>query len=116
MAATTKPQPASARSAVKTNNIVKVAITSAAPLHGEAPAKSAFTITATRPSRPPRALKYGDTFVVLDSRGNIGGAPSGGLFHRDTRHLSRLELRVNDGPPLLLGSNVRDDTRLSSSI
>ena len=108
MAATTKPQPASAQSAVKTNNIVKVAITSAAPLHGEAPAESAFTITATQPSRPPRALKYGDTFVVLDSRGNIGGA-SGGLFHRDTRHLSRLELRVNDGPPLLLGSNVRDD-------
>ena len=108
MAATTKPQPASAQSAVKTNNIVKVAITSGAPLHGEAPAELAFTITATQPSRPPRALKYGDTFVVLDSRGNIGGA-SGGLFHRDTRHLSRLELRVNDGPPLLLGSNVRDD-------
>ena len=108
MAATAKPQPASAQSAVKTNNIVKVAITSAAPLHGEAPAESAFTITATQPSRPPRALKYGDTFVVLDSRGNIGGA-SGGLFHRDTRHLSRLELRVNDGPPLLLGSNMRDD-------
>ena len=108
MAVTAKPQPASARSAVKANNIVKVAMTSAAPLHGDAPAESAFTITATQPSRPPRALKYGDTFVVLDSRGNIGGA-SGGLFHRDTRHLSRLELRVNDGPPLLLGSNVRDD-------
>ncbi len=53
MAATTKPQPASAQSAVKTNNIVKVAITSGAPLHGEAPAKSAFTITATQPSQPP---------------------------------------------------------------
>ena len=39
----------------------------------------------------------------------ISAARSGGLFHRDTRHLSRLELRVNDGPPLLLGSNVRDD-------
>ncbi len=108
MAVTAKPQPTSAQSAVKTN-IAKVAITSAAPpFHGESPPESAFTITATQPSRPPRALKYGDTFVVLDSRGNIGGA-SGGLFHRDTRHLSRLELRVNDGPPLLLGSNVRDD-------
>ncbi len=107
MAATVKPQAKSAQSAVKTN-IAKVVMTSDAPLHGEAPAESAFTITATQPSRPPRALKYGDTFVVLDSRGNIGGA-SGGLFHRDTRHLSRLELRVNDGPPLLLGSNVRDD-------
>jgi|HubBroStandDraft_2_1064218.scaffolds.fasta_scaffold07287_1 glycogen debranching enzyme len=108
MAVTAKPQTTSALSAVKTN-IAKVGITSAAPpFHGESPPESAFTITATQPSRPPRALKYGDTFVVLDSRGNIGGA-SGGLFHRDTRHLSRLELRVNDGPPLLLGSNVRDD-------
>ena len=108
MAVTAKPQTTSALSAVKTN-IAKVAITSAAPpFHGESPPESAFTITATQPSRPPRALKYGDTFVVLDSRGNIGGA-SDGLFHRDTRHLSRLELRVNDGPPLLLGSNVRDD-------
>jgi glycogen debranching enzyme len=108
MAVTAKPQTTSALSAVKTN-IAKVGITSAAPpFHGEPPPESAFTITATQPSRPPRALKYGDTFVVLDSRGNIGGA-SGGLFHRDTRHLSRLELRVNDGPPLLLGSNVRDD-------
>jgi glycogen debranching enzyme len=107
MAVTAKPRTTSAQPAVKTN-IAKVAITSAAPFHGESPPESAFTITATQPSRPPRALKYGDTFVVLDSRGNIGGA-SGGLFHRDTRHLSRLELRVNNGPPLLLGSNLRDD-------
>ena len=78
---------------------------------GGAPPDAAFTITATQPSRPPRTLKYGDTFVVLDSRGDIGSASgnSGGLFHQDTRHLSRLELRVNDGPPLLLGSNLRDD-------
>jgi glycogen debranching enzyme len=107
MAVTAKSQRTSAQSAVKTN-IAKVAPTSAASLQGEAPPEVAFTITATQPSRPPRALKYGDTFVVLDSRGDIGGA-SGGLFHRDTRHLSRLELLVNDGPPLLLGSNLRDD-------
>ncbi len=77
----------------------------------ETPSEAAFAITATQPDRPPRALKYGDTFVVLDSRGDIG-TPSGssaGLFHRDTRHLSRLELLVNEGPPLLLGSNLRDD-------
>ena len=75
------------------------------------PPEAAFTITATQPSRPPRALKYGDTFVVLNSRGDIGSPShdSGGLFHHDTRHLARLELLVNDGPPLLLGSNLRDD-------
>ena len=77
----------------------------------EMPAEAAFTITATEAARPPRTLKYGDTFVVLDSRGDIGTASgdSGGLFHQDTRHLSRLELLVNDEPPLLLGSNLRDD-------
>jgi glycogen debranching enzyme len=75
------------------------------------PSPEAFTITAAQPSQPPRSLKYGDTFIVLDDRGDIGDSPgsSAGLFHRDTRHLSRLELLVNDGPPLLLGSNLRDD-------
>ncbi len=107
MAATGKPQATSVRPAV-TVTVVKVAGRSATAVADEAPPEAAFTITATQPNRPPRALKYGDTFVVLDSRGDIGGA-SGGLFHRDTRHLSRLELLVNDGPPLLLGSDLRDD-------
>ena len=34
---------------------------------------------------------------------------SGGLVPLDTRHLSRLEVLVNGAPPLLLGSNLRDD-------
>src|SRR5271170_6652873 len=83
---------------------------------GETLPEAAFTITASQPARPPRTLKYGDTFVVLDSRGDIrndnGAALSGGsagLFHEDTRHLSRLELLVNGAPPLLLGSTLRDD-------
>jgi glycogen debranching enzyme len=77
----------------------------------EANSETAFAITATQPARPPRALKYGDTFVVFDSRGDIGTPAdrSSGLFHTDTRHLSRLELLVDDKPPLLLGSNLRDD-------
>jgi glycogen debranching enzyme len=83
---------------------------------GETLPAAAFTITASQPARPPRTLKYGDTFVMLDSRGDIrndnGAALSGGsagLFHEDTRHLSRLELLVNGAPPLLLGSTLRDD-------
>ncbi|MGA8951764.1 MAG: glycogen debranching N-terminal domain-containing protein, partial [Xanthobacteraceae bacterium] len=107
MAVTAKAQAASAQAAMKAT-VAKAAAPSSAAVSAEAPSEAAFAITATQPSRPPRALKYGDTFVVLDSRGDIGGA-SGGLFHRDTRHLSRLELLVNDGPPLLLGSNLRDD-------
>jgi glycogen debranching enzyme len=79
----------------------------------EAPAEDPFYIAATQQTatRPPRTLKYGDTFVVLDSRGDIAVAPGGsaGLFHLDTRYLSRLELLVNGMHPLLLGSNLRDD-------
>src|SRR5215469_17711050 len=77
----------------------------------EVPPETSFTITATQPTGPPRALKHGDTFVALDIRGDIGTAfvGSSGLFHEDTRHLSRLELLLNGKPPLLLGSNIRDD-------
>jgi glycogen debranching enzyme len=62
-------------------------------------------------SRPTRVLKYGDSFIVLDSRGDITAASGGsaGLFHCDTRYLSRLEVLVNEIHPLLLGSNLRDD-------
>jgi glycogen debranching enzyme len=61
--------------------------------------------------RPQCSLKYDDTFLVMDNHGDIGAAEGGpdGLFHNDTRFLSRLELTVNELQPLLLGSNVRDD-------
>jgi glycogen debranching enzyme len=71
-----------------------------------------FYIPATGPAtRPRRTLKYGDTFIVVDSHGDMGASPGGtdGLFHCDTRFLSHLELLLNGVQPLLLGSNVRDD-------
>ena len=71
-----------------------------------------FYIPATGPAtRPRRTLKHDDTFVVLDSHGDIGASAGGpdGLFHGDTRFLSQLELSLNGMQPLLLGSNVRDD-------
>lgn len=57
------------------------------------------------------SLKDGDCFAVLDSNGDIGaiaGTPEG-LFFRDTRYLSRFELRFNGLRPLLLGSVLQDD-------
>lgn len=79
------------------------------PEHASPP-EASFTITAAQPSRPPFTLKYGDSFLVLDERGDIGAShEAAGLFHLDTRHLSRLELLVNETRPLLLGSNIRDD-------
>src|SRR5262245_42042752 len=74
-----------------------------------------FSVVATAPaSRPRRALKHGDTFVVTDSFGDIGATEGGtdGLYHADTRFLSHLELSLNGQQPLLLGSNVRDDNTL----
>jgi glycogen debranching enzyme len=78
----------------------------------EPAAEGPFYIAATQMAvRPPRTLKYGDTFVVVDSRGDIAGVSGGsaGLFHSDTRYLSRLEILINGTSPLLLGSNLRDD-------
>ncbi|MFN7026231.1 MAG: glycogen debranching N-terminal domain-containing protein [Pseudorhizobium sp.] len=55
-------------------------------------------------------LKEGDTFAVLNSHGDFGGTNSiEGLFHRDTRFLSQLELRFQGRKLLLLNSSNHDD-------
>jgi glycogen debranching enzyme len=75
--------------------------------------ESPFYIPMTGPAaRPRRSLKHDDTFIVLDSHGDIGASAGGpdGLFNSDTRYLARLELVLDDvQQPLLLGSNLRDD-------
>ena len=71
-----------------------------------------FYIPMTGPAaRPRRSLKHDDTFIVLDSHGDIGASAGGpdGLFNSDTRYLARLELVLDELQPLLLGSNLRDD-------
>jgi glycogen debranching enzyme len=67
--------------------------------------------TASTLERQPRALKHGDTFAVFDQYGDIAGSrgSSEGLFHRDTRHLSRLELLFDGRRLMLLSSTLRDD-------
>jgi len=62
----------------------------------------------------PRTLKHGHSFAVFDPRGDIVAGPgsSDGIYHRDTRYLSQLELRLNGAPFLLLSSNVREDNIL----
>jgi glycogen debranching enzyme len=61
-----------------------------------------------------RVLKYGDTFAVFNRYGDIEalGPLQFGLFHSESRHLSRMALYVNDRQPQLLGSTVRQDTAL----
>jgi glycogen debranching enzyme len=58
-----------------------------------------------------RNLKHGDAFAVFDSYGDMGaiGDTAEGLFYRDTRFLSRFELRIEGKRPLLLSSAVHED-------
>src|ERR1700720_1430176 len=78
----------------------------------EVVSESPFYIPMTGPAaRPRRSLKHDDTFIVLDSHGDIGASAGGpdGLFNADTRYVARLELVLDEVQPLLLGSNMRDD-------
>ncbi|HLG81009.1 MAG TPA: amylo-alpha-1,6-glucosidase [Bradyrhizobium sp.] len=73
-----------------------------------------YIAVAEAPTRARRTLKSGDTFIVMDTHGDVGASAGGpdGLFHFDTRYLSRLEVTICDLQPLLLGSNLRDDNAL----
>ena len=58
-----------------------------------------------------RVLKSGDTFLIANRYGDIEelGASRFGLFHAESRHLSRFSMRLNRLQPLLLSSVVRED-------
>ena len=70
-----------------------------------------IAVSATVQERRTRTLKHGDTFAVFDYRGDIGGEPGNpeGLYHRDTRMLSQLQLLLEEARPLLLSSTTQDD-------
>ncbi len=54
------------------------------------------------------ALKDRDTFLVADSHGDIAGVADG-LFHDDTRILSRWEITLGERSPTLLSGAVSQD-------
>ncbi len=66
--------------------------------------------SASRLADGRRVLKAGDTFMVVSRTGDVRGSPRGeeGLYHRGTRHLSRLELRMGKRHPMLLSSSMPD--------
>jgi glycogen debranching enzyme len=70
--------------------------------------------TASRASERTAVLKHDDTFAVFDYTGDIGafGAGEQGLYHEDTRYLSRFHLRLNGHRPLLLSARVKEDNEL----
>jgi glycogen debranching enzyme len=61
-------------------------------------------------------LKYGDTFAVFNRYGDIEafGPSQFGLFHAESRHLSRFTMRLNQQQPLLLSSTIREDNAFLS--
>jgi len=75
--------------------------------------------TTTRRQQPTLTLKDNDLFLITDTLGNIAcgddqSASSLGLFCRDTRFLSRLELQVEGLPPILLSSTSQRGFALSA--
>jgi len=60
---------------------------------------------------PLHVLKHGDSFAVFDPHGDMTSAEAGehGLYHAGTRFLSRLELGLAAGRPLLLSSTISED-------
>src|SRR6202521_2086728 len=77
----------------------------------------AIAVSATLQQRRTRTLKHGDTFAVFDHRGDIGGEPGNpeGLYHRDTRMLSQLQVLLEEARPLLLSSMTQDDNAVFSA-
>jgi hypothetical protein len=50
----------------------------------------------------------GSTFMLSDHRGDVMGGSIAGMFHEDTRHISRFVLHVGDTRPAVLTSNSLD--------
>ena len=61
-----------------------------------------------------RTLKHGDTFAMFDEYGDVIEVERSpmGLFHHDTRFLSRLFLTLEGHRPLILSSTVQPDNVL----
>lgn len=76
-------------------------------------------VISERP-QPTLTLKDDDLFLITDTLGNISGCleegttTSLGLFCRDTRFLSRLELQIEGRSPILLSSNAQKGFVLSA--
>lgn len=60
------------------------------------------------------ALKHGDTFLVADALGNVAGDDDG-LFHNDTRILSRFVVLLGGELPSLLGAGLSQDNAVFTS-
>jgi glycogen debranching enzyme len=67
--------------------------------------------TAANTDLNAHVLKYNNTFAIFNRFGDIKHG-SEGIYHEDTRYLSRFELTIHDAQPLLLSSAMQDDNSL----
>jgi len=67
--------------------------------------------TSSRVDDRTCVLKQGDAFAIFDRFGDIEEFGNGalGLFHHDTRFLSKLVLKLAGERPLLLSSTIKED-------
>ncbi len=75
-----------------------------------------ISATASLAEQQARTLKHGDTFALFGRSGDATDGPGGaeGIYHRDTRYLSRLMLRIEGLAPMLLSSAVSSDNAMLS--
>ena len=83
----------------------------------EAPEPFSVSATVSLQERRYRTIKAGDTFGVFDHGGDIlsGLGGTDGLYHRDTRHLSRFDLALGGTRPLLLSATLGADNVMLTS-
>ena len=63
-----------------------------------------------------RVLNHIDTFGIFDRWGDILpiGKGAQGIYHKDTRFVSRMEFKINGLRPLLLSSSVKEENEILS--
>jgi glycogen debranching enzyme len=90
---------------------MNVVADSAADQLAEMPEPFSVSAKVSLQERRYRTIKAGDTFGVFDHGGDILRVPGGadGLYHHDTRHLSRFDLTLGGAQPLLLSSCLATD-------
>jgi len=71
--------------------------------------------TSALPHSGTRVLKHGNTFAVFDRSGDIESMGRGeqGIFHEDTRFLSRMIFRIGQARPLLLSAGEKENSVLT---
>ncbi len=82
-----------------------------AELAAETPEAFSVSAAVSLQERRYRTLKSGDTFGVFDHGGDMISQTGSidGLYYRDTRHLSQLDMTLGGVQPLLLSSTLAAD-------